>query len=700
MTKSDFDNDDDVSSSSTHCTNWLHPNRLIGPGTNIPNTMIFRSWFVPMLMDGLRNALFHKTIEVAIQEYFNHHGRPPIVLDIGTGSGLLAIYAAKAGAQCVYACEALPVLADVAKQIVATAELDSCITIIPQRSTELWVGNHLPIQCDMVISEILDSALLGEGVRPSLRDARRRLLVHGAPSIPSSAVVYGQLVQTSTLHHMYHLPHGEGQAVQFPSCLGGQQAIPLHFAALRDASCLSDAAPWFHINFAAPHIGSSTEVVSCEMAATADGFLDGFLIFWELEVWPGLPHYTTDPSCSHWQDHWHQTLWPLSQYYTRIPVKKGDLIRVLAFHNDYDVWADVQRSPMADLPTAPAPCTCGWHPSTPPLRILALNSDRRAHLLLQSVLAAVERRMGGGCVLDICDGSIVGLLVAKHLPQQPVVVLAPKEEWRRRVRSLAMENGLCNVTVWEGSRAESWPQEHGLVSVLVGDAYFHDLENQLWACLNFWKLRTALASILHPDVLVMPHTGRLMGAVAHFRHLSDAHRIVHHVEDIDHRPFAEAQARATARDPDMPVGLWEYEHHLLMAPLNLLDLPFQKPLPATPPSIPGNSLHKRARAAVTHYGEAQALVLWVDLQCLGNCTTGDCLLQGYMGPDAGDASSKQMVRWLPQWTPASPAHHDVVISVSLDPVQPALSATVEVVPRHSPIPPPLTESPYDAPAVG
>eukprot|EP00667_Euglena_gracilis_P005724 EG_transcript_5763 len=625
-----------------------------------------------MLMDRVRNVLFNAAIKAAIEDFFNFHHRLPIVLDIGTGSGLLATFAAKCGAQHVYACEALPAMARVAGQIVTLAGLDSLITVIPQRSTSLRVGDNLPVQCDLVISEILDSALLGEGVRPSLRDARRRLLAPGAPSVPASAAIYGQLVQSDTLRRLYHLPHAEGTALRFPGCLGGQQAIPLHFAALRDAWCLSEAILLFHVNFSAPHIGSSTEVASCEVVALGDGFVDGLLIFWELEVWPGLPHYSTDPYNRHWQDHWHQTLWPLSHYSARMKVRKGDVVRVLAFHNDYDVWADIQGSATA-LPTAPPLCTCGWHPLLPPLRILALNCDPRTRLLLQSTLEALNDSAVGP-ILDVCDGNVLGLLVAKHCPQRRVVAFAPKEEWRRRVLSLAAENGLRNVVVWAGPRADSWPEEYGLVSAVVGDGYFQDMDGGLSSHLNFWKLRTALAPILQPDVVVVPSMGRVMCAAAHFRHLSDAHGPVLSVEGVDHRPFAEAQAQAAAEDPDLAVGLWEYEHHLLTPPIPLMDLPFQQPLPdgPTPQCI--------SRTAITHYGEAQALVLWVDLW-LGPTVGEGGTLRGYSGPEGDDVCAKQLVRWLPQRPPVSPGHHDLVLAVSLDPRHGTLAIAPQLVPH-------------------
>ena len=60
-------------------------------------------------------------------------------------------------------------------------------------------------QCDMVVSEILDSHLIGEGVLPSLRDARERLLMPSAPTVPYSATIFGRLIQSPSVRAMHNL---------------------------------------------------------------------------------------------------------------------------------------------------------------------------------------------------------------------------------------------------------------------------------------------------------------------------------------------------------------------------------------------------------------------------------------------------------------------------------------------------------------
>jgi type III protein arginine methyltransferase len=75
-----------------------------------------------MLRDKARNLAYRQAIEATVA------GKR--VLDIGTGSGLLAMMAAKAGAAHVYACESQPLLAATAREIVAANGFSDRITVL------------------------------------------------------------------------------------------------------------------------------------------------------------------------------------------------------------------------------------------------------------------------------------------------------------------------------------------------------------------------------------------------------------------------------------------------------------------------------------------------------------------------------------------------------------------------------------------
>jgi protein arginine N-methyltransferase 7 len=58
-----------------------------------------------MLHDTRRNDAYFRAIRAAVHEFREREHRSPIVCDIGTGTGLLAMMAAKSGARHVFAFE-------------------------------------------------------------------------------------------------------------------------------------------------------------------------------------------------------------------------------------------------------------------------------------------------------------------------------------------------------------------------------------------------------------------------------------------------------------------------------------------------------------------------------------------------------------------------------------------------------------------
>ncbi|GAB5524661.1 MAG: protein arginine N-methyltransferase [Roseivirga sp.] len=146
-------------------------------------------WHFEMLADTDRNDAYQEAIERALSKQPNAR-----VLDIGTGSGLLAMMAARAGASEVLACEMNTEIAKVAGEIVERNGYKDQVKVLNVKSSDLKPGLDYQGKYDIVVSEILDVAGIGEGVLPSLRHAYQSILKPGAVTVPSGMTMYAQLV--------------------------------------------------------------------------------------------------------------------------------------------------------------------------------------------------------------------------------------------------------------------------------------------------------------------------------------------------------------------------------------------------------------------------------------------------------------------------------------------------------------------------
>lgn len=134
---------------------------------------------VPMVRDHLRNEAFEQALQRAVTP-------ETVLLDVGSGTGLLALMAARAGAKHVYSCEGNAAMAAVAKEIVHANGYGDQITIIPKHSTKVDCNADLGGPVDLVVAEIIGRDFVCEKVLPSMRDVAKRLVNPGARMIPAS----------------------------------------------------------------------------------------------------------------------------------------------------------------------------------------------------------------------------------------------------------------------------------------------------------------------------------------------------------------------------------------------------------------------------------------------------------------------------------------------------------------------------------
>ena len=135
-----------------------------------------------MARDHARNSAFETAIRRAVRPGSR-------VLEIGTGTGLFAMMAARAGAAEVITCERNPAVAAAASEAIARNGFTNRVRVIEKSSVEIKVGLDLVEPADLLLWDVLDNSIVGAGGLPLVEHAVRHLLRSDAPVIPARGSV-------------------------------------------------------------------------------------------------------------------------------------------------------------------------------------------------------------------------------------------------------------------------------------------------------------------------------------------------------------------------------------------------------------------------------------------------------------------------------------------------------------------------------
>jgi hypothetical protein len=308
-----------------------------------------------MLNDKPRNAAYAAGIERALQL------RPGArVLDIGAGSGLLAIIAAAHGAARVDALEmVLPVAAVASRIVLANANLTRGIVHVwPVKSLDFPAHAlphdppHSTYKAGVVIHEIFDPVMLGEGVLPALRDLfERQLVAHDTLFVPSAATAYVHAVASAQLASHRWPPRARGGGGWVARLLGGidysvveayasqifvSNAPIIETQNMRSSHALTARTAVLRLDFAALPIGGGH--AEHEAVVTQPGRLSALLLTFDTEFLGSSTITTTMPNASlppgEIPSHWGQQVYLIGDGWAVTP---GDVIAFTVSWNDWEI---------------------------------------------------------------------------------------------------------------------------------------------------------------------------------------------------------------------------------------------------------------------------------------------------------------------------------------------------------------------------
>ncbi|MEA1675535.1 tetratricopeptide repeat protein [Nitrospirillum sp. BR 11163] len=232
------------------------------------------AWHIPRLNDHERNDAYEAALLRAI--------RPgDLVLELGAGSALVSMMAARAGAARVIASEPLAALATVARETVALNGYADRVTIVSKKPQDLKLGVDLPRPADVLVSDIVNVGMLAPDMLAILDHARRNLARPGARVIPAAATVWAQLIQADDLRNVSPIRSVSGFDMsrfdQFRA--PGYQQIDL---ATDTHQMLSDPFPAWFFDFRVSMPDS--DLKSLTIQATKPGLVQGVAFWFDLHM--------------------------------------------------------------------------------------------------------------------------------------------------------------------------------------------------------------------------------------------------------------------------------------------------------------------------------------------------------------------------------------------------------------------------------
>jgi hypothetical protein len=235
-----------------------------------------------------------------------------VVVDIGTGTGVLATCAALAGARRVYAVESSGI-AEVAARVFSANQVADRVTLVRERST----ATSLPERGTVLVTETIGNDPLDEQLLEIVADAKKRLLGPGARIIPSAIEIYGIAVdipRTVLERHVFTRRKVEGYS----------KAYGIDFSPLEDhrLSCSEpimvdnrDVATW---PLAAPVLLASIDLTgpfdtvistSARASVSRDSLNLGIMLAFRATLAPGVV-LSTLPEDFDPTSHWAHALFP------------------------------------------------------------------------------------------------------------------------------------------------------------------------------------------------------------------------------------------------------------------------------------------------------------------------------------------------------------------------------------------------------
>ncbi|XP_045462115.1 protein arginine N-methyltransferase 7 [Harmonia axyridis] len=495
---------------------------------------IARSSFADMLHDTERNQKYEAALKIAIEK-IHKKGQKAIVLDIGTGTGLLSMMAVRNGADKVTACEGFEPMSVCALEIIKLNGFENKIKVIPKRSINLTVGKNCDLdeKCNILVTEVFDTELIGECALSTFNHAHHSLLTEDCIVIPHSATMYAQVVECPIAHEWNRISdiYEDGELLlkvsdNIKNCTGSAALYDFQLSQLPKDSfkTLMKPTPIFEFDWTTCTPLKRSTVLSVQ--AECDGEAQAVFMWWDLKmdtenkiILSCAPYWDHPSSKSDlnvkipWRDHWMQAVY----YFPKeIVFIKGEELNLLANHDEYSLWFNIKKTPEFDKVDYRVPsCNCSVH-ILPRTRIGQMNDKHRYKVLMDNI----KNKIAEKDILVLSNGCHFSLICSK-LNSRKIYIFDNNTQSRKILLNFISVNEIKNVALFENieNLLKEIP-EHS-IDVVLAEPYF--LTSILpWDNLYFYFSLRRIRSLLKENVQIYPKAACIKAIAVCF---DDLHKI-------------------------------------------------------------------------------------------------------------------------------------------------------------------------------
>ena len=234
-----------------------------------------------MMADAFRTDAYARAIREVVKP-------GSVVLDIGTGTGLFAILAARAGARRVYAVEHAGII-DVARQFALANGCSDSIEFLRAISTEIT----LPEPANVIVSDLRGVLPFYETHLVALADARNRFLAPDGVLIPQRDTLWVGCVEAADLHRRITAPWSDSKYGVTMKAGRGLVINKWHRTLVKPEQLLSDAHCLATIDYAT--VEGPNFSASATLAAAGAGTAHGLCMWFDSILAEGV-RFTNSPS--------------------------------------------------------------------------------------------------------------------------------------------------------------------------------------------------------------------------------------------------------------------------------------------------------------------------------------------------------------------------------------------------------------------